>query len=168
MSTHKVDHASFTLDRHYEAPVALLYQAFSDQKAKSRWFGGGSEWHMESRKFDFRVGGHEHLSGKWKNGMVSTFDATYHDIVPEQRIVYAYKMHLDGKLISISLATVLFAVDGAGSKLTITEQGAFVDGYEDKGSREQGTRGLMERIADSLEDGSVRDLPTPKIKLKRE
>ena len=25
MNTHKVDHASFTLDRHYDAPVALLY-----------------------------------------------------------------------------------------------------------------------------------------------
>ena len=164
----KTDHASFTLERRYDAPVSLLYKAFSDEKAKSRWFGGGSEWDMQSRVFDFRVGGREHLSGKWKSGMVSTFDAVYHDIVPEQRIVYAYDMHLDSRHISVSLATIQFAADGAGSKLTITEQGAFVDGYEDKGSREQGTRGLMERIADSLEDGSVRDLPTPKIKLKRE
>lgn len=168
MSSTKVDHASFTLERHYDAPVALLYKAFSDEKAKSRWFGGGSEWDMQSRVFDFRVDGREHLSGRWKSGMVSTFDATYHDIVPEQRIVYAYKMHLDGRLISISLATVLFAADGAGSRLTITEQGTFVGGYEDKGSREHGTRGLMERIADSLKGGTVQDLPTPKIKLKRE
>lgn len=168
MSTHKVDHAVFTLDRHYDAPLALLYRAFADEKAKSRWFGGGAEWDLKSREFDFRVDGKEHLSGRWKSGMVSTFDATYHDIVPEQRIVYAYKMHLDGKLISVSLATVLFATDGAGSKLTITEQGTFLDGYEDKGSREHGTRGLMERIADSLKDAPVRDLPTPKIKLRRE
>ena len=100
--------------------------------------------------------------------MVSTFDATYLDIVPEQRIIYAYDMHLDGKHISVSLATLQFAVDGAGSRLTITEQGAFLDGYDDAGSREKGTRGLMERIADSLTDGPVQDLPTPKIKLKRE
>ena len=168
MIAHKVDHASFTLERHYDAPVTLLYRAFADEKAKSRWFGGGSEWIMQSRKFDFRVGGQESLSGRWKSGMVSSFDAHYHDIVPEQRIVYAYHMHLDGKLISVSLATILFATEGAGSRLTITEQGAFLDGYDDAGSREKGTRGLMERIADSLLDGPVQDLLTPKIKLKRD
>jgi len=167
MSTHKVEHADFTLERRYDAPLALLYGAFADEQAKSRWFGGGSEWDMQSRKFDFRVGGHEHLSGKWKSGMVSTFDATYHDIVPERRIVYAYHMHIDGKLISVSLATLQFAVDGAGSKLTITEQGAFLDGYDDAGSREKGTRHLMERIADSLKHVPVRDLPTPDPKPRR-
>ncbi len=168
MSTHKVDHADFTLERHYDAPVELLYSAFADEKAKSRWFGGGSEWDMHSRQFDFRVGGREHLSGKWKSGVVSNFDATYHDIVPERRIVYAYHMHIDGKLISVSLATLQFAVDGAGSRLTITEQGAFLDGYDDSGSREKGTRFLMERIADSLKDVPVRDLPTPDPKLRKE
>ena len=168
MSQHKVDHASFTLDRHYDAPVALLYKAFSDEGAKRRWFGGGSEWDLQSREFDFRVGGKEHLSGKWKSGMVSTFDAIYLDIVPERRIIYAYDLHIDGKHISVSLATILFATEGAGSKLTITEQGAFLDGYDDAGSREKGTRGLLERIADSLKDGPVRDLPTPDPKLRRE
>ena len=167
MSSHKVDHASFTLERHYDAPVTLLYRAFADEKAKSRWFGGGAEWDLQSRKFEFRVGGREHLAGKWKSGMVSTFDAIYLDIVPERRIVYAYDMHLDGRHISVSLATVQFMVDGAGSRLTITEQGAFLDGYDDAGSREKGTRFLMERIADSLKDGPVRDLPTPDHKLAR-
>jgi uncharacterized protein YndB with AHSA1/START domain len=164
MSLHKVDHASFTLERHYDAPVALLYKAFSDEDAKRRWFGGGSEWDLKSREFDFRVGGREHLSGKWKSGMVSTFDAIYLDIVPERRIIYAYDMHIDGKHISVSMATILFAGDGVGSKLTITEQGAFLDGYDDAGSREKGTRGLMERIADSLKDDAVRDLPTPDVR----
>lgn len=164
MSQRRVDHASFTLERHYDAPVALLYKAFSDEEAKRRWFGGGSEWDLQSREFDFRVGGREHLSGKWKSGMVSTFDALYHDIVPEQRIVYAYDMHLDGKHISVSLATLLFAKDGTGSKLTVTEQGTFLDGYDDNGSRERGTRGLLERIADALKEGPVRDLPTPDVR----
>lgn len=163
----KVDHAAFTLDRRYDAPVALLYQAFADEKAKSRWFGGGGEWALIDKRFDFRVGGKEHLSGRWKSGMVSAFDAIYLDIVPEQRIIYAYDMHLDGKHISVSLATLLFAVDGDGSRLTITEQGAFLDGYDDAGSREKGTRGLLERIADALKEGPVRDLPTPNIKLRR-
>ena len=34
--------------------------------------------------------------------------------------------------------------------LSITGQGAFLDGYDDAGSREQGTAGLLERIAATL------------------
>jgi len=150
MSTHKVDHAAFTLERHYDAPVALLYRAFSDEEAKSRWFGGGSEWDMQSRVFDFRVGGKEHLSGKWKSGMVSTFDATYHDIVPERRIVYAYDLHHSGRFLSVSLATLEFTPAGARTQLKLTEQGVFLDGYDDAGKREHGTRELLEKLAATL------------------
>ena len=39
---------------------------------------------------------------------------------------------------------------GAGTKLTFTEQGVFLDGYDDAGSREQGTRWLLDKLAASL------------------
>ena len=37
------------------------------------------------------------------------FDSLYYDIVPDERIVYSYEMHLDDKRISVSLATIEFA-----------------------------------------------------------
>jgi hypothetical protein len=42
--------------------------------------------------------------------------------------------------------------DGAKTTLSVTEQGAFLDGYDDAGSREEGTRLLLEAIGASLED----------------
>ena len=39
----------------------------------------------------------------------------------------------------------------SGTKMTVTEQGAFLDGYDDAGSRERGTGSLMDRLARSLE-----------------
>jgi hypothetical protein len=30
---------------------------------------------------DVRVGGSERLKGRWEGGVVSTFDATYHDVI---------------------------------------------------------------------------------------
>ena len=69
----------------------------------------------------------------------------YFDIVPERRLVYAYDMYWQGKKISVSLASVEF-VRRQGkrhTKLIVTEQHAFLDGYEDGGSRERGTLGLM-------------------------
>ena len=40
--------------------------------------------------------------------------------------------------------------DGSGSRITITEHGVFLDEYDDAGSREQGTRALLEQLASSL------------------
>ena len=84
--------------------------------------------------------------------MVTTFDAHYHDIVPDERIVYSYTMHVNGNKISVSLATIEFQKAGAGTLLVLTEQGAFLDGYDDAGSREHGTGYLLDALGASLRD----------------
>ena len=53
--------------------------------------------------------------------------------------------------ISISLTTVEFKPAGAGTRLVVTEQGAFLDGYDDSGSRERGTRALLDQLESALE-----------------
>ena len=88
--------------------------------------------------------------GRWESGTVSTFDAIYHDVVPNERLVYTYEMHLDDKKISVSLATMQLVADGAETTLVVTEQGAFLDGYDDGGSRERGTAHLLEALGTSL------------------
>jgi uncharacterized protein YndB with AHSA1/START domain len=99
---------------------------------------------------EFRIGGRERAKGRWAGGRVTDFQAVYHDIVQDQRIVYSYAMHVDDKRISVSLATIEFAQSGKGTKLILTEQGAFLDGYDDAGSRDRGTRGLMDALERSL------------------
>jgi hypothetical protein len=42
--------------------------------------------------------------------------------------------------------------DGARTTLLVTEQGAFLDGYDDAGSREQGTNDLLDALGASLAD----------------
>ncbi|MBV8652023.1 MAG: SRPBCC domain-containing protein, partial [Alphaproteobacteria bacterium] len=68
------------------------------------------------------------------------------DIVPDERIIYSYDMHLDDKRISVSLATIELKPAGAGTRLVFTEQGVFLDGYDDAGSRERGTQGLLDKL----------------------
>ena len=83
--------------------------------------------------------------------MTTTFDAIYYDIVPRERIVYTYEMHLDDRKISVSLATLEIEPAGAGrTKLKVREQGAFLDGYDDAGSREHGTGDLLDKLGASL------------------
>ena len=147
-----VVHAHFSLERTYDAPVERVFKALSDEAAKSRWFSGPEgQWRQLERSMDFRVGGRERLKGRWEGGVTSTFDAVYHDIVPNERVVYTYEMHLDDRKISVSLATLQLRPAGARrTTLTVTEQGAFLDGYDDAGSRERGTDMLLDRLGASL------------------
>jgi uncharacterized protein YndB with AHSA1/START domain len=148
-----VVHASFVIERKFKQAPERVFNAFADPVAKARWFSGPpDQWRQELRAFDFRVGGREQLVGTWIGGKTSAFDAHYQDIVPNRRIIYAYGMKIDGAPISVSLATIEFKPAGTGTLLVITEQGAFLDGYEDGGSREHGTHMLLGRLAASLEN----------------
>jgi len=150
MTERNITHGTFSLERTYDAAPARVYAAFATLEGKAAWFAGGDGYTLVERIFDFREGGHERATGRWESGTVSRFDATYFDIVPEARIVYAYEMHLDDTKISVSLATIEFKPAGAGTRLLLTETGAFLDGYDDAGSREHGTNFLMDRLGASL------------------
>lgn len=147
-------HDSFTLTRVYRHPPARVFAAFATEEGKRRWFSSPRadwEWELLDRHFDFRVGGTEVLEARFPGGKHSRFDATFHDIVPDRRIVYAYRMQLGGVPISVSLATIELAAEGSGTRLTVTEQGVFLDGYEDAGSREHGTGMLLDWVGASLD-----------------
>jgi uncharacterized protein YndB with AHSA1/START domain len=151
--TRSVAHASFSLKRSYDAPVARVWKAFTDEAAKQKWFAGSADrWQLLERHMDVRVGGSERLKGRWESGVVSTFDALYHDVIPNTRLIYSYVMHLDEKKISASLATVELTPEGGKTAVSITEQGAFLDGYDDSGSREQGTGYLLDALGASLQE----------------
>jgi uncharacterized protein YndB with AHSA1/START domain len=148
-----VAHGSFCLQRTYEAPATRVWRAFTDPGAKQKWFTGPpGKWELLERRMDVRVGGTERLKGRWEGGVVSTFEATYHDVIANERLVYSYIMHLDEKKISVSLATIELAAEDGRTTVSITEQGAFLDGYDDAGSREQGTSHLLDALGTSLRD----------------
>ena len=151
---HSVAHGVFTLERTYpDVAPQRVFDAFASIEGKNGWFTAPNDaWTIAERAMDFRVGGRERLVGKWASGRVTEFDATYFDILPGERIVYAYEMRLDGRKISVSLAAFEFkAVAGGGTRLIHTEQGAFLDGYDDNGSREEGSREIMAKLTAYLE-----------------
>jgi uncharacterized protein YndB with AHSA1/START domain len=84
---------------------------------------------------------------------VHLFDARYQDIVEDERIVYAYDLYLGEQRISVSLATIELAGVGSGTRMTFTEQGAFLDGLEDPAEREHGTNLMVDALGAALESG---------------
>jgi uncharacterized protein YndB with AHSA1/START domain len=145
-------HATFTIERTLAHSPARVYAAFADQEAKARWFRGPDEDEAgRVHTLDFRVGGREHLAGPLPGGSSVTFDATYLDLVPEERIIYSYDMRIDGQRISVSLAAIEFRVAPGGTHLTVTEHGIYLDGLDDVAQRERGTHELLDNLTRTLD-----------------
>ena len=145
-----VTHASFTLERTYPVPAARVFTAWADPAAKARWFtpepGAGHE-------LDFRIGGREVATGGPEGGPLMTFETLYRDIVPEQRIVYTSTLSAGADLMTVSLTTVEFTPgEDGGTRLVLTEQGAYLDGHEQPAWREEGTASQLDALAAELKE----------------
>jgi uncharacterized protein YndB with AHSA1/START domain len=146
-----VHHSTFVIERRYPAAPSRVFAAWANKEAKDVWMddpdfkSDGSESEM-----DFRVGGHDRFGGLTPEGTSYRYDATYYDIVPDQRIVFSYEMYSGDDRMSVSLATVQITPDGDGTQLTYTEQGAFLDGIDKPEAREEGTVWLLDNLGSYL------------------
>ena len=150
MSDHSVAHGTFVVERTYNHPVEKVWAAWSDPAKKAKWFGNAAEG-TPAKVFDFKPGGRESRGGTIGNGATYAFDVLYQDIVPNDRIVYNYDMHLNGKKISVSLAAVEFSPEGKQTKLRLTEYGLFLDGLDNVAQRKEGTLDLIAQLGDFLD-----------------
>ena len=154
MTERSVVHATFVIKRVFDAVPSRVFAAWADPKAKAKWFGAPDEG-TDFHSMDFKLGGKEISRGRGPDGKRYSFDATYLDIVENQRIVYAYDMHLDDERISVSLSTVEIVAAGKGTRLTYTEQGAYLDGLDSPDQREHGTAMLLDTLGKSLEKATA-------------
>ena len=150
MTERSVTHASFAIERTYDAAPEKVFAAFANPAAKRRWFVEGEGWHIDKFEMDFRPGGIETSVFRFGDGPAGRNDTVYLDIVENRRIVSAYTMIIGGNRISASLATIEFEPAGKGTRLTYTEQGAFLDGHDNAAQREAGCRELFEALAAEL------------------
>jgi uncharacterized protein YndB with AHSA1/START domain len=142
-----VEHNTFVIERDYAASTGRVFAAFADPSQKIRWFGDDEIETNATHTIDFRIGGRESLRGDAAGGGPTfTYDAVYQDIAVGSRIVYSYEMTMNGRRISVSVATIEFIATAVGTHLILTEQGAFLDGLDTNAIREQGTRELLEAL----------------------
>jgi uncharacterized protein YndB with AHSA1/START domain len=146
MTERSVVHASFTIERTYPASPERVFAAWASQPAKAQWFGPDETDAGAEHTLDFTVGGRERLHGSIPGGPSFEYDAVYQDIVDNERAVWSYDMHLDGRRISVSVATIELSGVPGGTKLVMTEQGAFLDGLDTNAQREEGTAEILDKL----------------------
>ena len=150
MSNRSTAHDTMVLERVYSADVGRVFAAWSDPGAKRIWFTG--EDGEGEYSLDFRVGGREFSRAALPgDGDVYTYDAVFHDIVTDQRIVYTNHMLRNDDRISVSLTSVEFAPDPVGTRLTLTEHGVYLDGLDQPEYRRQGIAEQLEALAATLD-----------------
>lgn len=151
MTERSVTHATFRIERVYDASPKRVFAAYADPEARRRWFVEGEGWDIESCELDFREGTTEHSTFRFRGGPLIRNDTWYHEIVENQRFVFSYAMVVGDDRISVSLGTVELIPDGNGTRHVYTEQGAYLDGYDNVAQREEGCRQLYEALARELE-----------------
>jgi uncharacterized protein YndB with AHSA1/START domain len=135
MKERSVHHHTFVIERNYPATPRRVFAAFADPATKRRWFAEGEASSVEEFQTDFRVGGKERLHFR---------------LVPNQRIVIAYSMTVNGVRISSSQATTELLPAGKGTDLIFTEQAAFFENADGPQIREAGWQQLLEQLGNEL------------------
>lgn len=152
-----VTNATFTIERVLNASPARVFAAYASLEAKSAWFKVPSDIETLNRDFDFRVGGKERFRARWPSGLITDFQATYHDIEENERIILVYDMFRNDEKLSVSLLTLEFRAEEGKTQLIHTEQGSYLTGGEEavKG-REHGTTWHINNLVAVIEGREAR------------
>jgi uncharacterized protein YndB with AHSA1/START domain len=152
-----ITNETFVIEHVLNASAARVFEAYTSLEAKNAWFRAPSNIETLNRDFDFRVGGRERFHARWPSGMVTDFQAVYHDIVDNERIILVYDMFQNGNKLSVSLLTIELRSEGERTRLIHTEQGAYLTGGRDAvAGREHGTTWHLDNLVAVLEGREAR------------
>lgn len=144
-------HATVRLERTYPVPPSAVFAAWSRRDALLEWCSPGAGWIFEYDAFDFRAGHTDVCRFGPEGGPVWTNRNRYEQILPQQRIVYTSTLSSDGVLGFAGLVTVEFEDGGGQCHMTLTEQGAYLDGSDDAAGHRTGWNDMLDALGQYLQ-----------------
>lgn len=145
-----VEHTTFVIERELPGSPRHAFRFWSDPLLKERWSGCHTDWTVLEQKFDFRAGGSEVKRWRTPEGHELIFQAHYHDVVPGERIIYAYEMSFEGERLSVSLVTIELTPSAARTQMKFTEQAVFFGGAGTREQRISGTAEGFDRLVSAI------------------
>jgi uncharacterized protein YndB with AHSA1/START domain len=106
------------LDRHLDTTPAFAFALWSDPRLVSAWWGPEGH-HLATCEIDFRPGGTWRFNME-KDGQPHWIHGTYHEILPDHRLVLSYLFPQFGVQSVISLR---FTPEGQGTRMQFLQTG---------------------------------------------
>jgi uncharacterized protein YndB with AHSA1/START domain len=132
------------IERMFQAPPAVVFDAFTDPEAQRELYADEPDWVVES-DCDLRVGGRWRVSFGPPGAPPARETNVFQLVERPRRLVYSSSMALpDGSTVETAMEVVFEAV-GAGTRLTIVQRG-----FETATARDELERGWPS-ILDGLE-----------------
>jgi uncharacterized protein YndB with AHSA1/START domain len=154
-SANQVATDTFVLERTYPRPVDRVWKLLANADAKRRWFFESDGTTIDAFEMDFRVGGKEKAQYSFRkgtpvDGLPFVNESIFFDIVPDERIVMAQSMSINGRIISAALVTFEVAQSGGGTALKLIHQGVFLEGSGGPEMRKHGWKVLLDKLDSAL------------------
>ena len=121
------DTAEYIVDRMFDAPRAMVWQAWTDPELLARWYGPGVDTIIH--KFDLKPGGEWLNEMKWGDKS-DLSKAVFQEVVPEEKMVWHHSStDADWNIISnpmmadwprVLLTVVTFEDAGSRTKVRLT------------------------------------------------
>jgi uncharacterized protein YndB with AHSA1/START domain len=119
---HKVD-STLVLKRVFDAPVELVWRAWTTPKEMANWWVGGWDHVVHFAEADVRVGG-TYRVGFAPPGQTPWIESgTYREVVPLKRLAYQEIVSLEGEQIHTNATTIEFRDLGGRTEVTVTTSG---------------------------------------------
>ncbi len=137
-----------TLTRTLNAPRALVFKLWTEPKHMAQWWGPRGFTNPRC-ELDVRPGGKIHIDMKGPDGTVYPMSGTFHEIVPNERLVFlAVAEDAAGKPLLQSLTAVTFEERGGKTTLTVHARGTAIQeiGWQMLQGMKEGWSQSLERL----------------------
>lgn len=138
----------YVVTRVFNAPVRLLFAAWSKPEHIKQWFGPAG-YPVTMAEIDFRVGGKWRFAMTGPGGKQNTpFGGEYLEIVPDRKISFSNSFETPGALMMVM--TVTFEENGGKTTMTwrtVFESIAMRESYLGQGMAE-GANSALDQLAD--------------------
>jgi uncharacterized protein YndB with AHSA1/START domain len=122
MTSQELKHATLVFERICAAPIDRVFAAFANPVERANWGTPSETAAFIYDQVDFREGGVDVFRCGDKSSPQYRGVTTYHDIVPNERIISSEVVETQGRKLLISMSTTTFAPEGSGTKVIVTVQ----------------------------------------------
>jgi len=134
------------IERTFEAPVDVVFDAWTSPEVMRRWFHCGPDWQTPEAEVDLRVGGRVRIVMRMPDGREAGAQGEYRVIERPHRLVMTWTF--DDDPTNEQLIELSFSEDGGSTTVVMVNSGISTDARRD--GQDRGWRGCLDELERAL------------------